>query len=82
MNKINMLEAKTNLTRLVRLLESNQEDEIIICRHGVPCAKLTYFSRKENKIVIGKFNHKYPEINWDKLNVFDNDTDKDERGLN
>lgn len=83
MNKINMLDAKTQLTKLVKMLESNEEDEIIICRHGVPCARLTYYSRKENKIVLGKFNHKYPEIDWDKLNAFDKENgQKIEGGLN
>lgn len=35
-----MLEAKTNLSRLVEALESGAEDEIIIARNGTPAARL------------------------------------------
>lgn len=37
---VNMLEAKTNLSRLVASLESGQETEIIIARNGRPAARL------------------------------------------
>ena len=41
MRTVNMLEAKSTLSRLVEALESGAETEIIIARNGKPAAKLT-----------------------------------------
>ncbi len=41
MRTVNMLEAKSNLSRLVEALESGLESEIIIARNGKPAARLT-----------------------------------------
>jgi len=41
MQTLNMLEAKTHLSRLVESLETGVEDEILIARHGRPVARLT-----------------------------------------
>ena len=49
MIKVNMLEAKTNLTKLVKLLESKEEDEILICRNNEPVAKILRYERPKNK---------------------------------
>lgn len=40
MPRINMLQAKTNLSRLVEAIERGEEREIIIARNGHPAAKL------------------------------------------
>ena len=40
MPSINMLQAKTNLSRLVEAIERGEEREIIIARNGHPAAKL------------------------------------------
>lgn len=37
---VNMLDAKTNLSKLVDAVESGAEDEVIIARNGKPAAKL------------------------------------------
>ena len=37
---VNMLEAKSNLSRLVEAIEQGKEREIIIARNGRPAAKL------------------------------------------
>jgi len=37
---VNMLEAKSTLSRLVEALESGQEREIVIARNGKPAARL------------------------------------------
>jgi len=37
---VNMLEAKTNLSKLVEVLESGTEEEIVIARNGRPAARL------------------------------------------
>lgn len=58
MIQVNMLEAKTNLTKLIKLLETKQEDEIIIARDGMPVARLVYFKKKPVRLGIakGKYN--------------------------
>lgn len=40
MHTVNMLEAKSNLSRLIKILEYRKEREIIIARNGRPVAKL------------------------------------------
>jgi len=40
MAAINMLDAKTQLSRLVEAVASGREREIVIARHGRPVAKL------------------------------------------
>jgi len=40
MQSINMLQAKTSLSRLVEAIEQGQEREIIIARNGRPTARL------------------------------------------
>ncbi|MFN3377581.1 MAG: type II toxin-antitoxin system Phd/YefM family antitoxin [Burkholderiaceae bacterium] len=40
MPAVNMLQAKSSLSRLVEAIEQGQEREIIIARHGRPAAKL------------------------------------------
>jgi antitoxin (DNA-binding transcriptional repressor) of toxin-antitoxin stability system len=40
MTPINMLQAKSNLSRLVQAIEEGREREIILARNGRPVAKL------------------------------------------
>ena len=40
MTVVNMLDAKSNLSRLVEAIESGAEREIIIARNGKPAARL------------------------------------------
>lgn len=40
MQAVNMLQAKTSLSRLVEAIEQGQEGEIVIARNGRPAAKL------------------------------------------
>ncbi len=40
MQSVNMLQAKSSLSRLVEAIESGQEREIVIARNGRPAAKL------------------------------------------
>lgn len=40
MQVVNMLQAKTSLSRLVEAVEQGQEREIVIARNGRPVAKL------------------------------------------
>lgn len=73
MIEINILEAKENFSKLMMLLETKLEDEILICRNGIPYAKLSYYGNQNSKRVIGKFEGKYPEIDWDEFNKMDDE---------
>jgi prevent-host-death family protein len=44
MTAINMLQAKSNLSRLVEAIEQGHEREIVIARNGRPAAKLVPLS--------------------------------------
>jgi antitoxin (DNA-binding transcriptional repressor) of toxin-antitoxin stability system len=45
MKQVNMLEAKTHLSRLIADLEQHREDEIIIARDGHPVARIAATDR-------------------------------------
>ena len=53
MRTVNMLEAKTNLSKLVEEVESGEETEVIIARNGKPAAKLVRFGTKPSGKRIG-----------------------------
>jgi prevent-host-death family protein len=44
----NVLEAKSNLSRLIEAVESGREAEIIIARNGKPAARLVPLKAKES----------------------------------
>ncbi len=46
MTTVNMLEAKSNLSRLVEAVENGTETEIIIARNGRPAARLVSLEPK------------------------------------
>ena len=41
--QVNILEAKTNLSNLVRLIETGKEERIIIARYGKPVVKMVLY---------------------------------------
>lgn len=51
--QVNMLEAKTNLSKLIKLLEDKEEPEIILARGGAPVAKLVPFTPPDASRRIG-----------------------------
>ncbi len=53
MATVNMLEAKTNLSRLVQAVESGAEQEVIIARNGKPAARLVAIESKPKRSIIG-----------------------------
>ena len=53
MHNVNMLEAKTNLSRLVESLEQGTEREIIIARNGRPVARLVPLTTRPGTKRIG-----------------------------
>ena len=46
MTQVNVLEAKTNLSKLLQMLEDGEEDVIIIARNGQPVADLRLSSKR------------------------------------
>lgn len=50
---VNMLDAKTNLSKLVEAIESGAETEIIIARNGKPAARLSAIEPKKRPIGFG-----------------------------
>ena len=62
MMQVNILEAKTNFSRLVRLIETKQEDRIIVARHGKPVMKMVSVNDApvESRLGIAKGKLVYP----------------------
>jgi prevent-host-death family protein len=76
MTIVNMLDAKTRLSRLVELVEQGAEREIIIARNGKPAARLVAVSaatRRPRRL--GLLEGVYPETTQEDL-----DRDNDEIG--
>ena len=63
MTQVNVLEAKNNLSRLIRMLEDGTEDNIIISRNGVPVVQMVLLPKSHKKSIIGaaKGEFKCPE---------------------
>ena len=72
MIKINMLEAKTNLSKYISILESKQENEIIIARNGNPIAKLTLVAVEPQRR-IGVAKEYYEQLKDFNTNDFDDE---------
>ena len=53
MCRVNIYEAKTNLSKYVEMLETGKEDEIIITRYDKVVAKLTLFKNEKDNIRVG-----------------------------
>ncbi len=56
MMQVNILEAKTDFSKLIRLLETKREDFITVARNGKPVAKITLINETpvSNRIGIAK----------------------------
>lgn len=59
MTTVNMLDAKSNLSRLVEALESGAEREIIIARNGKPAARLVPIHASPVGVRIGAAKGKF-----------------------
>ena len=61
---VDVHEAKTNMLKLMRLLETGQEREIIVCNRGVPVLRWVPFSSDANQPrPFGIAKDKYPSAN-------------------
>ena len=76
MTTVNMLEAKSNLSKLVDAVESGAENEVIIARNGKPVARIVPLARpvpdvsKRLGIAEGEFGDWTREMaeEWDREN--------------
>ncbi len=53
MSAVNMLQAKSTLSRLVQAVESGEEKEIIIARNGKPAARLVPLENAHPPVRLG-----------------------------
>ncbi len=62
MMQVNIYEAKTNFSKLIRLLETRKEDFITVARNGKPVARITFINEtpvsRRIGIARGKFTIK------------------------
>lgn len=70
MTQVNMLEAKTDLSKLVKMLETRQEDIIYLARNGKAVVQMTLIPKKpvSKRIGVAEGKFKVPDEfdTWDK----------------
>jgi prevent-host-death family protein len=72
MGYVNMLDAKTNLSKLVEQVESGAAKEIIIARNGRPAAKLVPLGDGKPKAQrLGVAAGLYPDMSMENFNASD-----------
>lgn len=61
--QVNILEAKTNLSSLIKKIETGEEETVIIARYGKPVVKMTIYQDipVSRRIGIAKGRLKTPE---------------------
>lgn len=58
---VNIYEAKTNMSKLMRLLESGEEKEIIVCNRGIPVLRWVPINKEsQSRRKFGILKDKYP----------------------
>ena len=70
MTIVNMLDAKSNLSRLVEQVESGVESEIIIARNGKPAAKLVPLTapvKRERRL--GLLKGQFPSVTQEEFDA-------------
>ena len=53
MTQVNMFQAKTDLSKLIRSLEQGEQDVIVIARDGKPVAELKLYYPEHQEIELG-----------------------------
>lgn len=59
MSTVNMLDAKSNLSKLVDRIERGLDREIVIARNGRPAARLVPTAKRDSKHRIGLLKGKF-----------------------
>lgn len=57
--QVNMLEAKTELSKLIKKLETHEEDVIYLAKNGSPVAQITLIPQKKASQRIGAAEGKF-----------------------
>lgn len=74
---VNMLDAKTNLSKLVEAVESGAEREVIIARNGKPAAKLVAVNAEvQPRKRLGFLDGKFPPMSLEDLNASNEEIEK------
>lgn len=76
MRVVNMLDAKTNLSKLVDAVESGSESEVIIARNGRPAARLVPIAPVAPRRKLGFLDGKYPPMSLEDFNASDEEIAK------
>lgn len=76
MTTVNMLEAKTHLSKLVEAVESGSEKEIVIARNGKPVARIVPLVEPKRR-QLGLFAGQYPSLSLDDFNALDEEIWRD-----
>lgn len=74
MPKVNMLEAKTNLSKLVEAVETGKEAEIILARNGKPVARIVPIEVPNR--IIGIADGEFGELTDELLAEWNRETEK------
>lgn len=45
--EVSILQAKTDFSKLIHMLESKEEESVIVCRYGKPVAKITAYEKPD-----------------------------------
>ena len=72
MTQVNMHEAKTELSKLVRMLETKEEDYIVLARDGKAVAKIVPFRRGAGRKLRGLLKDDEPIVSsWEEFDAMD-----------
>lgn len=71
MTTVNVLEAKTQLSKLIDAVESGRESEVIIARNGKPAARLVPLAKPKQVVKLGLYDGQGPSISLEEFNALD-----------
>jgi prevent-host-death family protein len=71
MPTVNMLEAKTQLSRLVEQIASGELREIIIARNGKPAARIVPLEQHRPRYKLGVAQGQYPKMDYEAFKAKD-----------
>jgi prevent-host-death family protein len=80
MRTVNVLEAKTTLSRLIEAVETGAEDEIIIARNGKPAARLVPLA-KRRPVILGLARQSRDSYASDLASLFSPEIDAEVAGM-
>ena len=67
--EINIYEAKTNLSKLVQMLIDKEEEDITLCKNGVPVVKMTLIKKANKRLGAAKEELKGFDLSLEDFNA-------------